>query len=98
MATQPQLDANRENALHSTGPRTAAGKSRSAANATRHGLTGTFSVLSSESQDDFDDLLQRMLAEVHPQGEHETFLVQQMAQSRWLLLRAERLENRLFEQ
>jgi len=35
-----RLAANRRNALKSTGPRTAAGKERSRANAVKHGLTG----------------------------------------------------------
>jgi hypothetical protein len=39
MATQRQIDANRKNARHSTGPRTAAGIYRSSRNAIRHGLT-----------------------------------------------------------
>lgn len=39
MATARRIAANRANARRSTGPRTAGGKRRSAANATRHGLT-----------------------------------------------------------
>jgi hypothetical protein len=39
MTSVAQLEANRANALHSTGPRTVAGKARSACNATTHGLT-----------------------------------------------------------
>ncbi len=38
MASARQLAANRRNAQHSTGPRTARGKSRSKQNALRHGL------------------------------------------------------------
>jgi len=36
--SEAQLAANRRNAQRSTGPRTAEGKARSSANATRHGL------------------------------------------------------------
>jgi hypothetical protein len=39
MASTAQLEANRANAQLSTGPRTEAGKARSACNATTHGLT-----------------------------------------------------------
>lgn len=38
MATDSQIEANRRNFRRSTGPRTDAGKARSSANATRHGI------------------------------------------------------------
>jgi hypothetical protein len=39
MATQKQITANRANAKRSTGPRTAAGRSKSSHNTYRHGLS-----------------------------------------------------------
>jgi hypothetical protein len=39
LATEKQIAANRANAKHSTGPRTAAGKVKSSRNAFRHGLS-----------------------------------------------------------
>ena len=41
MSSERQIAANRQNALKSTGPRTQAGKLRSARNAYKHGLSGT---------------------------------------------------------
>ena len=42
MATQAQIDANRQNAQHSTGPVTEAGRAAVSQNRTTHGLTGEF--------------------------------------------------------
>jgi hypothetical protein len=39
MATEKQILANRRNAQHSTGPKTAAGRLKSSRNALRHGLS-----------------------------------------------------------
>lgn len=39
MATPAQIRANRANAQRSTGPKTAAGRQKSAQNARKHGLT-----------------------------------------------------------
>jgi hypothetical protein len=39
VASERQIAANRANALRSTGPRTAAGRTRSSRNAVRHGLS-----------------------------------------------------------
>ncbi len=48
MATPAQVLSNQENAKHSTGPKTEAGKLNSKLNATRHGLTGQTVVLPTE--------------------------------------------------
>ncbi len=98
MSTTAQILANRQNAMRSSGPITPEGKAASSQNATRHGLSGHFSVLSHESSEEFDALAARLGAEFHPEGENEGFLVHQMIQARWKLLRIERLEGLAFEQ
>ena len=98
MTTAAQITANQMNATHSTGPKTPEGKAAAARNATKHGLSGAFTVLPHEDQDEFDILLACLRDEFHPANQHETFLVEQMAQSRWRLARARRLETAMFDQ
>ena len=97
MATQAQVLANQANAQLSTGPRTEEGRARSAANATKHGLSSAFRVLPHEDQDEFNDLLDKAREDHEPATEHQAFLVEQMVKTHWLLVRAQRLEMRAFE-
>jgi hypothetical protein len=98
MSTAAQVIANRQNAAQSTGPSTPEGKAASSKNATRHGLSGAFTVLPHEIQDDFDQLATRMRDEFKPEGQNETFLVDQMIHARWKISRIQRFENEAFDQ
>jgi hypothetical protein len=98
MATEAQITANQHNASLSTGPKTPEGKAAAARNSTKHGLSGAFTVLRHEDQDEFDILVACLRDEFQPANEHEVFLVEQMAQSRWRLSRARRLETAMFDQ
>src|SRR3982751_5158114 len=93
MATAAQITANQQNATHSTGPKTPEGKAAAARNATKHGLSGAFTVLPHEDQDEFDVVLASLRDELQPPTQHETSLGEQMAQPRCPLARARRLEN-----
>src|SRR5947209_9958237 len=66
--------------------------------AAKRGLAAALTVLPHEDQDEFDILLACLRDEFEPANQHETFLVEQMAQSRWRLSRARRLEIAMFEQ
>jgi len=98
MATSAQITANQHNAILSTGPKTPEGKAAAARNATKHGLAGIFTVLPHENLEDFTDLAARLRDEFQPETENESFLVDQMIQSRCRLLRIQRLEALAFEQ
>ncbi|MBN2181419.1 MAG: hypothetical protein JW715_05860, partial [Sedimentisphaerales bacterium] len=63
MSTQAQINANRQNAQKSTGPKTAAGKAVSAKNAVKHGLFAEEAVITGENPADFNNLRQELLAE-----------------------------------
>jgi hypothetical protein len=96
MATDKQIQANRENAQSSTGPRTPEGKARSSANRTTHALTGRHTVLPTESQEDFNQLLANLIDEWSPQTETESQQVDLIAHHWWRLLRIARLETDTF--
>lgn len=71
MASAAQVEANRRNALLSTGPRTPAGKERSALNATRHGFTGRLLVglqygAFADDAEDLQGFVQAVLEELAP--------------------------------
>jgi hypothetical protein len=95
-ASEAQIAANRENATHSTGPVSPAGKAAVSQNRRTHGLNcsqETFTVLPCENQADYDRLLQTLLDEQKPQNTVEEILVSGLAQHRWLLNRANRLQE-----
>jgi hypothetical protein len=101
MTTEKQILANRENSQNSTGPVTAAGKAAVSQNRTVHGLNynpDTFRVLACENQAQYDGLLKALMDEQNPQDTTETLLVTAMAQHRWLLDRANRLQESCFDQ
>ena len=100
-ASEAQIAANRENATHSTGPVSDAGKAAVSQNRTVHGLNynpDTFRVLACEDQAQYDALLKALMQEQNPQDTTETLLVTSMAQHRWLFDRANRLQETSFDQ
>ena len=97
MASKRQIEANRRNARKSTGPKTAAGKAASAANALSHGLTAAGDVLlQDESADAFESLQRDVLADLAPQDALQAVLARRIVQLLWRLDRAARLEAELF--
>ena len=87
MATQRQIAANRRNALHSTGPKTEAGKAASSSNALRHGFAAEHFVLAVEDEADFEGMLAEFSNEHDPRTPTEHALVEQIAINFWRLRR-----------
>jgi hypothetical protein len=94
--TEAQLTANRENAQHSTGPRTPAGRKRASLNAYRHGLTGQIIMHTPEDQQAFKKHCEGIREALAPVGALEADLAQAIAEDRWRLNRARALENSIF--
>ena len=79
-----------------TGPRTPEGKAISSANSLKHGLASGRLIIPGEDREDFEALLNDLVAEHAPATPTEEMLVQQIAQSWWLMHRAIRIQNQAF--
>jgi hypothetical protein len=73
MATERQIEANRRNALLSTGPKSDDGKERSRGNAITHGLTSTILHPSSESSATFAERKEQWAKEIRPRTDEAKF-------------------------
>jgi hypothetical protein len=98
MATQRQIEANRRNALKSTGPRTATGKAVSRFNALDHGLRAKTLVLPNESAEEFTQLCHSLEEAAGAQNEIESRLLQHAAEAEWRLTRGAIAERRCYDE
>jgi hypothetical protein len=92
-----QIEANRRNALRSTGPRTEAGRAIASRNSLKHGLTAAQVVLFDEQREAFERIYADLIAALKPQGPMEYRLAERIAINAWRLRRAYRVESGLFE-
>jgi len=88
MATQAQINANRQNAQKSTGPRTDTGKSAVRGNAIRHGLCSAFPLTDNERPEEAQSLLEELREANQPADANEEILVFKMAEHFWHMKRA----------
>jgi hypothetical protein len=96
MTSPAQVETNRANAAHSTGPATAAGKAISRLNATRHGLTSQVACMTWEDRDAFNEFCAALVADYRPEGPAETQIAQAIAEDNWRLNRARAIEHNIF--
>ena len=96
MATDKQIDANRENGKKG-GPKTPAGRAAVRNNALKHGLAAQHPVLPDlEKQSDFDQYLSQLRRELQPLGMIEHMLVDQIADAYWRRQRIVLMETGMF--
>ena len=92
-----KLEANRRNALKSTGPQSANGKRNVRLNALKHGLLAKETVITTgEFQEDrraFDDAREDFVQHYQPSGPVEEMLVDRIVNCYWRLSRAARAER-----
>ena len=95
MTSFRQIEANRRNALRSTGPTTEDGKRRSRQNAVRHGLSAETVVEIVEDIDDYRGFEAAIIADYDARTAVERELVLRLASLLWRLRRATMIETEL---
>lgn len=97
-AVQPPVppviaERNRKNAQRSTGPKSVAGKAASSQNRLAHGLCAKSLIVAGETEADFEELRQSIVAAYQPVNAKEILLTDQVAQALWRYNRAQRIES-----
>jgi hypothetical protein len=96
MTSDKQIDANRKNALKSTGPKTPEGKDAVRLNALKHGLLSKETLLPGEDEEALTELDEGLREELQPVGVLENLLVDQIVSAYWRLSRLIRVEAGIF--
>jgi hypothetical protein len=93
MTTPAQIDANRANATHSTGPRTPEGKARSAANSLKQGFHSSTLVIPEELRAEFDAYRAALLKTTQPANVIEADYFRRLLLNGWNLRRVHDAET-----
>jgi hypothetical protein len=83
MATQAQIDANRLNAIHSTGPRSVEGKAASRFNALKSGLDANSLIIPGEDPAALEALASGYHEQFHPANPLEAHFVDALTRADW---------------
>lgn len=97
MTTIRQIEANRRNALKSTGPMTDSGKQRSRRNAVRHGLTAETVIAELENAEDYKAFELAITSDFDAPTAVERELVLRLASLLWRLRRATAIQTGLLQ-
>ena len=90
-----KLAANRQNAQHSTGPKTEAGKAQSRRNALKHGIFAANMFVYGENPSEYEELLDALREDLAPEGALEEVLAEKIAICVWRGRRVLRCEGGL---
>ena len=91
-----KAQANRQNPLKSTGPKTPDGKVAVRLNALKHGLLSQEVILPGEDEAALQELGERLVGELQPVGELYGLLVEQITAAAWRLRRLRRVKAEIF--
>ncbi len=95
MSTEAQINANRENAKHSTGPTSAAGRAASSLNNLATGLYTRHAFVRPEERELYHEFCSDLLLELKPDGPLEKILAADITSAAWRLRRCDIAEARL---
>src|ERR1035438_4360858 len=90
-------EANRQNAQHSTGPKTPEGKAAIRFNALTYGLRIRSTILEDENAADYSQLWNELEADWLPQTRTERCYLETLVTSQWLLKRVAESERRIYD-
>lgn len=97
MTTKKQIEANKRNALVSTGPVSPEGKALVSQNAVKHGIFARDLIITSgdgkEDEQEYNELLDGLIVSLHPTGQMECLLVEKISVDYWRLRRVLRFES-----
>jgi hypothetical protein len=96
MATEKQIEANRINALKSTGPRTEEGRAFSRLNSYKHGLTGHLLVMTDDEREAHDTFVAGIVDSLKPADALERQLAHSIADGYWRINRVSAIESNFF--
>src|ERR1019366_66062 len=88
-------ESNRQNAQHSTGPKTPEGKKAASLNAVTYGLRTRSLIINGENIADYWQLWDGLETEWQPETPNEHLYLEQMSTSQWLLARIDGRRVRL---
>ena len=97
LISEKQQKANRENAQHSTGPKTPEGKEAIRFNALTYGLRTRATILPNEDCADYFRLWDELEADWQPQTRTERCYLETMVTTQWLLTRLAASERKIYE-
>jgi len=96
IVSEKQQQANRQNARHSTGPKTPEGKAAIRFNALTYGLRTRATILPDENAADYSRLWDELEAQWQPQNRTERCYLETMVTSQWLLARVAESEKKVY--
>ena len=91
-----QLEANRANALKSTGPQSLEGKLQSRGNALKHGLTARKHLIVGDDPIEFEEYRDNLWCELQPKTVLQEEMVMQIITTGWKIRRYQMVETGLF--